>query len=105
MVDVEDSPVAAAAVPAAGGGGFSEVSWARTNPGVATARRATNNGRRARSPPPVRPTSILIEELLDVLGVAVLEQGEREQDARLLRVELVGGDGADLVVVDFDVAA
>src|SRR5688572_24903597 len=70
----------ASAVPAGG-------TWPRATPGArqraAAAKVPADNARRS-----ARRRSILIEQLLELLRRVRLEQGQREQDPRLLRVEL-----------------
>src|SRR5262245_61899319 len=51
----------------------------------------------------VRERLIAIEQFLDLRRRALLQQSQRQQNPRLLRIQLIGGDETHLIVVYFHI--
>src|SRR5688572_11071117 len=85
--------------------------WARLTCGAVSAAvspSSTSAAFRCRQTCPMRQPeggSVIVVELLQLIRRALLQQRKHQQDPRLLRIQLVGGDEAELVVVELDVAA
>src|SRR5262244_4087942 len=63
-----------------------------------------SNPRRLRSSFQTRD-SIRVIELLNIRGSSLLEQRQRQENACLLRVQLIRCDEPELVVIELDIAA